>query len=162
MSTPEQMLEARLRLLSLADELRNVSLACRQAGVSRSHFYELRQAYRQHGEQGLLPRPRRRPRMPNQTPPEIEARILEMTQRDPRASYVRVSEMLRTAGVPVSPSAVRYVWQRHGLRLRGQRIAWLEEQHSKPAAATGAQAEGAGVPVTSVSETAEANLSLRP
>jgi transposase InsO family protein len=31
-------------------------------------------------------------------------------------------------GIGVSPSAVRYVWQRHGLLLRYQRLLWLEQK----------------------------------
>ena len=35
-----------------------------------------------------------------------------MTETMPAASYVRVSQALAETGVRVTPSAVRYVWQR--------------------------------------------------
>ena len=35
---------------------------------------------------------------------------------------------MRLVGIGVSPSAVRYVWQRHGLTLRCQRLLWLEQK----------------------------------
>jgi len=130
MGTREDVLEMRLRVLALADQLRNVSLACRRAGMSRSHFYELKQAYQKHGVEGLLLKPRRRPRMPNQTPPEVEERILRMTETMPAASYVRVSQALAETGVRVTPSAVRYVWQRRGLTSRHQRLQWLRRRGS--------------------------------
>ena len=66
--------------------------------------------------------------MPNQTPPELEARILEMTEQYPSYSYLRISQQLRLVGVGVSPSAVRYVWSRHGLVVRYQRLLWLERK----------------------------------
>ncbi len=113
-------------MLALAEQLQNVSLACRRAGISRSHFYEIKKAFEKYGVEGLAPQPRRRPRMPNKTPPELEARILEMSEQYPTYSYIRVSQQLKLIGIGVAPSAVRYVWQRHGLALRYQRLLWLE------------------------------------
>ncbi len=128
MSTREKLIKARLGMLALAEELQNISLACRRAGISRSHFYEIREAFEKYGAEGLAPQSRRRPRMPNETPPELEGKILEMTERYPTYSYLRISQQLRLVGVGVSPSAVRYVWQRHGLTLRFQRLLWLEQK----------------------------------
>src|SRR2546427_7923787 len=102
---------------ALAEELQNISLACRRAGISRSHFYEIKEASEKCGREGLAPQSRRRPRMPNQTPPELEQRILEMTEQYPTYSYLRISQQLRLIGVGVSPSAVRCVWAHHGLTL---------------------------------------------
>lgn len=128
MSTREKLIKARLGLLALAEELQNVRLACKRAGISRSHFYEIRNAYEKYGAEGLAPKQRRKPRMPNQTPPELEKQILEMTTRYPTYSYVRISGQLRLGGVGVSASMVRGVWQRHGLTLRIQRLLWLERK----------------------------------
>ena len=128
MSTREKLIKARLGLLAMAQELDNVRLACKRAGISRSHFYEIKEAYEKYGAEGLAPQPRRRPRMPNQVPPELEQRILEMTEQFPTYSYVRISGQLRLIGVGVSPSAVRAVWQRHGLTLRIHRLLWLEQK----------------------------------
>ena len=64
--------------------------------------------------------------MPNQTPPELQERILEMTERYPTFSYNRIAQQLRLVGVGVSPSAVRGVWLRHALALRYQRLLYLE------------------------------------
>jgi len=91
-------------------------------------LYEIKEAFEKYGAEGLAPRTRRRPRMPNQTPPELEQKILEMTERYPTFSYLRISPQLRLVGVGVSPSAVRYAWQRHGLTLRYQRLLWLEQK----------------------------------
>ena len=79
--------------------------ACQTAGSSRSHYYEIKQADEKYGAEGLAPQMRRRPRMPNQTPPELERQILEMTTQFPRYSYVRIAGQLRLTGVGVSAAA---------------------------------------------------------
>jgi transposase InsO family protein len=128
MSTTEKLIKARMGMLALAEQLNNVSAACRRAGISRSHYYEIKEAFEKFGAEGLAPQTRRRPRMPNQTPPEMEAQILEMTERYPTYSYLRISDQLKLVGVGVSPSTVRAVWQRHGLTLRIHRLLWLEQK----------------------------------
>ena len=128
MSTREKLIKARLGMLALAEELQNISLACRRAGISRSHFYEIKEAFEKYGAEGLAPQPRRRPRMPNQTPPELERKILEMTEQFPTYSYIRISQQLRLVGIGASPAAVRGVWARHGLVVRYQRLLWLERK----------------------------------
>jgi transposase InsO family protein len=128
MDTREKLIKARLGLLALAEQLQSVKQACKVAGISRSHYYEIKAAYEKYGAEGLVPAPRRKPRMPNQTPPEMEKRILEMTTQFPTYSYLRLSQQLRLTGVGVSPAAVRAVWQRHGLSLRLQRLLWLEQK----------------------------------
>jgi len=128
MSTTEKLIKARMGMLALAEQLNNVSAACRRAGISRSHYYEIKEAFEKFGSEGLAPQTRRKPRMPNQTPPELEAQILEMTERYPTYSYLRISDQLKLVGVGVSPSTVRVVWQRHGLTLRIYRLLWLEQK----------------------------------
>ena len=42
MSTREKLIQARVSMLALADELQNISRACQVAKISRSHFYEIK------------------------------------------------------------------------------------------------------------------------
>jgi len=128
MSTTEKLIKARMGMLALAEQLNNVSAACRRAGISRSHYYEIKEAFEKFGAEGLAPQTKRKPRMPNQTPPELEAQILEMTERYPTYSYLRISDQLKLVGIGVSPSTVRAVWQRVGLTLRIHRLLWLEQK----------------------------------
>jgi hypothetical protein len=44
MSTREKLIKARLGMLALTGELQNISLVCRNSGISRSHFYEIKEA----------------------------------------------------------------------------------------------------------------------
>jgi hypothetical protein len=49
----------RKRLLDRAERREApVTVLCREAGISRSRFYELRARYRTYGEAGLRPKPR--------------------------------------------------------------------------------------------------------
>ena len=66
----------RLRLFTLADELGNVSAACRAMGVDRSTYYRWKAKVDRWGLEALRVRERRRPRMPNQIGPHLEARIV--------------------------------------------------------------------------------------
>jgi hypothetical protein len=93
--TREKLIKARLGLLALAEQLQNVKQACKLAGISRSHYYEIKEAYEKLGAEGLAPGIRRKPRMPNQTPPELEKQILDMTAQYPTYSYLRISQQLR-------------------------------------------------------------------
>jgi hypothetical protein len=118
---------ARLSLLARAEELRNVMAACREAGMSRSSYYQIKARFQIHGPDGLAPTPPRKPRMPNQTPPELEEQVLAMTARHPTDSYLAISIRLRLAGIDLTPSAVRGVWRRLGLLRSSHRVVWREQ-----------------------------------
>ncbi|MFN7542302.1 MAG: helix-turn-helix domain-containing protein [Acidobacteriota bacterium] len=89
--------------------------ACQRAGISRRHFYEIKEAYEKHGAEGLEPKERRRPRMPNQTPPELEKQILDMTHRCLRAGRSWPVGSPRHHVAPAAPAVAR---QEDGQRRR--------------------------------------------
>src|SRR3954468_2078535 len=105
----------RLRLFTLADELGNVSAACRAMGVDRSTYYRLKKRVDRWGLEAFNVRERRRPRMPNQIGPHMEQRIIAFAlghprlwaaadQRRARAAEVGWAANLRARGVAgVSP-----------------------------------------------------------
>ena len=72
MTTRDQLIRARLGILAMAGELKNIARACKLAGVSRSQFYVMKKAYALYGKEGLAPRTRRKPEMPNRTPARLE------------------------------------------------------------------------------------------
>ena len=98
------------------------------ARLSRSHFYEFKDAFEKQRRDELAPIMRRWSRMPNETTPEFVHRILQMTMEFPTYSYVRVSQQLRLVSVPASPSKVRGVWMREGLLKRYHRLLWMERR----------------------------------
>jgi hypothetical protein len=61
-----------------AEQLQNIRAACKRAGISRSHFYEIKTAFEKYDAKWLAPRERRRQRMPNETPLELVCKILAM------------------------------------------------------------------------------------
>jgi hypothetical protein len=126
MTNQEQLIRARMAILIMAAELKNVAKVCRLAGVSRSQFYAMKKAYERNGKEGLAPRLRRKPVMPNRTPPMLEEQILLNTRQNPTFSYIRLSGEMESDGIGVSPSMVRYVWQRHGLSTRSARLEWTK------------------------------------
>lgn len=94
-------------MLARAEELKNISIACKRAGISRSHFYEIKEAFEKCGPEGLAPAERRTHRMSNQTRPEVERQILDMTAQFPTHSYLGISGQLRLIGIGVSASTRR-------------------------------------------------------
>ena len=77
MTLEDRVHALRLRLFRRAEELGNVSAACREAGVSRSAYYQLRKRFGQYGTDGLHPKHRKgRPGRPPELEAVIERRIL--------------------------------------------------------------------------------------
>lgn len=119
MTTLSQSIKRKLSLLQLAEELGNVSKACKLMGYHRDTFYEVRRAFQVGGVADLVEE-RRGPRHPhpNRVPAEVEPKILEYALVYPTHGAQRVSNELCLSGTEVSPSGVRGVWLRHGLETR--------------------------------------------
>lgn len=118
----------KLSLLKLAEELQNVSKACRIMGYHRDTFYEIRRAFQIGGVQALV-EAKRGPRHPhpNRVSPEIESRILDYALTQPTHGAQRVANELRLQDINVSASGVRGVWLRHDLETRTKRLLRLEQ-----------------------------------
>jgi transposase InsO family protein len=124
----------RLRLFTLADELGNVSAACRAMGVDRSTYYRLKQRVDRWGLEALNVRERRRPRMPNQIGPHLEQRIVAFSLGHPAYGPRRISAELareKWGGIKVSEHGVWRVLCRVGLNTRAKRLA-LIARHRDP------------------------------
>jgi hypothetical protein len=81
------------------DNLRNnVSQACKINGVSRQHFYDIKQAYDEHGVKSL-----------------VEEALLRMANEFSANSQMRTSNELRKASIFLSGGGVRNIGLRHGL-----------------------------------------------
>jgi len=114
----------RLRLFDHARDV-GVAKACRTFGVHRSTYYRWKAQVERSGIEMLRPRERRAPRMPNQTSPLVEARILAFSIAHPGLGPRRISASLaqdRWGGIVVSPSGVWKVLKRHGLNRRITRL----------------------------------------
>ena len=117
----------RLRVLQRAEELRNVSAACREAGISRTLFYRWKKRFLLYGIDGLHPRrtaarPGRRPALDSIK----ERKIVAMALACPTWGPQRLSLQLAMEGVVISPSTVWRALHRLGLGTRIQRLLVLE------------------------------------
>lgn len=118
-------------LLNLAEELGNVSKACRIMGLSRDTFYRYQEAVDNGGVQSLLNANRRVPNTKNRVDEHIEAAVVKHATDLPAHGQTRASNELRKIGVFVSPSGIRSVWLRHNLSCFKDRLKALEEQVAK-------------------------------
>jgi transposase InsO family protein len=124
----------RLRLFTLAEELGNVSAACRAMGVHRSTYYRLKRRVDRWGLEALRIRERRRPRMPNEIGPHLEQRIVAFALAHPGLGPRRISAELardKWGGIRISEHGVWRVLRRVGLNTRSKRLA-LVARHRDP------------------------------
>ncbi len=127
MTTTNRIARRKLSLLQLAQELSNVSKACRIMGYSRQQFYEIRRNYQTYGAEGLLDRlPGAKGPHPNRVDEATEKAILEHSLSHPTHGPLRVSQELALKGIQVSSGGVRGVWSRHDLMTRHKRLLRLE------------------------------------
>jgi transposase InsO family protein len=131
MTRDMKAVRSKMSLLELAEYLQNVSEACRVMGVSRQHFYDIKQAYEAGGAEALREKSRRKPNLKNRVAPEIEEAVVRVAEEYPAYGQVRASNELRKQGVLVSPGGIRCIWVRHGLETFKQRLARLEQEAAK-------------------------------
>jgi len=120
-----------MSLLELAEYLQNVSEACKVMGVSRQHFYDIKQAYEEGGIEALQEKSRRKPNLKNRVAPETEEAVVRIAEEFPAYGQVRAANELRQQGVMISAAGVRCVWQRHDLETFKKRLRALEVKAAK-------------------------------
>ncbi len=129
--TNEQIIKHKVGLLNLAEELGNVSRACKVMGLSRDTFYRYKQAVEEGGIESLLNKDRRKPNPKNRVDEQIERAVLQYAIDFPAYGQMRTSNELRKRGVFVSPSGMRSIWLRHKLACFRDRLRALEEKMSQ-------------------------------
>ena len=125
------VIKHKIGLLNLAEELGNVSKACRIMGLSRDTFYRYQNAVEQGGVEALIDRSRRKPNLKNRVDEQTEAAVVAYAIEQPAHGQVRASNELRKRGVFISPSGVRCVWLRNDLSCFKDRLKALEEKSAK-------------------------------
>lgn len=131
MNISQKIIKNKVGLLNLAEELGNVSRACKVMGFSRDTFYRYRSAVAEGGVEALLDKSRRKPNLKNRAESAIENEILRLSIEFPAYGQVRIANELRKLGIAFSPAGVRSIWLRRGLETIKKRLNALEEKIAK-------------------------------
>jgi hypothetical protein len=91
-------------LLNLAEELNNVSRACKVMGVSRDTFYRYQELVEEGGIDALIDKSRRVPNIKNRVDDKTEQSVIEYAVEQPAHGQHRASNELRKKGIFVSGS----------------------------------------------------------
>ena len=126
-NSTEKVISHKVGLLNLAEELQNVSQACKIMGFSRDTFYRYKEAVDEGGVEALLEKSRRKPNLKNRVDPVIEKAVLKHALDEPAHGQTRASNELRKLGVFISPTGVRSIWLRHELGCFKDRLKYLEK-----------------------------------
>lgn len=127
----EKIIKNKVGLLNLAEELGNVSRACKVMGFSRDTFYRYKSAVEEGGVEALFDKSRRQPNLKNRTDETTEKAITDYALENPSHGQVRVSNELRKRGVFISPGGVRCIWLRHNLASFKERLTALEKKSAE-------------------------------
>jgi transposase InsO family protein len=116
------VMDERLRFVARLLEGEQMSLVCREFGISRKTGYKIFDRYKEHGLEALTDRSRRPVRYANQLPQQLEAAIVGLKRDKPHWGARKIRELLvrRLAGdvrVPAK-STIHAVLDRHGLVKR--------------------------------------------
>jgi len=127
----ERVIKNKVGLLNLAQELGNISQACKVMGYSRETFYRYKEAVDEGGVASLMEKTRRKPNLKNRVDQISEQAVIDIAIEFPAYGQLRASNELRKRGIFVSPSGVRSIWLRHQLETKKQRLKELEKRSAE-------------------------------
>jgi transposase InsO family protein len=131
MTQQQYLIRRKLNILELGEKLGNISQACKRLGVSRQHYYDIRQAVAEEGIEGLLEKSRKKPKIGNRVPEEFEKAVLDYSLEFPAHGQTRVSNELKQKGIIISSGGIRSIWLRHKLEKKHLRLKRLEDHSAK-------------------------------
>ncbi|PHM22117.1 integrase [Xenorhabdus ehlersii] len=113
--TNNPIIKHKVGLLNLAEELGNVSKACKVMGVSRDTFYRYQELAQEGSIDNLINQSRRVPNFKNRADEATERAVVEHAVEFPAHGQHRTSNELRQNGIFISGSGVRSIWLRNNL-----------------------------------------------
>jgi len=131
MNTQIKLIKSKVGLLKLAEELGNVSQACKLFGYSRDTVYRYKDLYDEGGELGLQEISRRKPNRKNRIESSIEEAVVAIAVEKPAMGQVRISNELKKKGIFISQAGVRCVWLRNDLETFKKRLKALEARSAE-------------------------------
>jgi len=131
MTSDNQIYKDRLHIIKYyLDNKVKVQELCKQFNRSRTWFYKWLKRYNLFGNKGLYNINRESSSMPNQTPLDIEMKIIDFIEDYPSYGTIRISNELNKKGVMVKPSAVYNVLKRHNLNTRKLRLEHIRIKYN--------------------------------
>jgi len=119
--------EKRMKVIRLAEELGNVSEACRICNMNRSSFYSWKRRYDEYGFDGLNNLPSTPKSNPRTTPGQVAKRIVEISLEHPQWGCIRVAQQLQTEGTAISSPTVQKILIKNQIATIKDRWCRLEE-----------------------------------
>jgi len=113
----------RLKVLKLAEELGNVSEACRRSGTDRTSFYVYKRRFDKYGVNGLKDLPPVHRSHPDATQPCVVEKMLALSSENPKWGCAKLSEELKSNGISRSPQTVQELLIKEGLGTKQERFA---------------------------------------
>ena len=104
--TNNPIIKHKAGLLNLAEELGNVSKACKVMGVSRDTFYRYQELVEEGGIDSLINKSRRAPNPKNRVDEATEQAVVAYATEQPAHGQHRTSNELRKSGVFVSDTLI--------------------------------------------------------
>ena len=131
MTQEQYIINRKLNIVELSEQLGNISQACKNLGISRQHYYDIKGAIEEDGIEGLLEKSRSSARVGNRISENIEKRILSYCLAYPTYGQTRVANELRQEGLEISSGGVRGVWLRRDLTTKALRLKRLQKYHTE-------------------------------
>lgn len=94
MNEKQYLIQRKLIVLDFADQMKNISEACRKLGVSRQHYNDIKSTLPEEGVEGLMEKTHKVARVRNLVSVEIENAILDYSFHEPTHGQKRVANEL--------------------------------------------------------------------
>lgn len=130
MTVEQKIIKNKIGLLNLAEELGNVSKACRVMGFSRDTFYRYQELVETGGVESLFEQSRRKANVKNRADEATQNAVLGFAVEFPAYGQLRASNELRRQGIFISPAGVRGIWLRANLETMQKRLKNLDEKYA--------------------------------
>jgi transposase InsO family protein len=128
MNSTQKLIKNKMGLLNLAEELGNVSKACKVMGFSRDTFYRYRELVDEGGIENLVDKTRRKANHKNRIDQTVEDAVNAIAIEFPAFGQVRASNELRKKGIFISAAGVRCAWLRSDLETFKKRLKALDKK----------------------------------